>query len=579
MIPTHPNSREHFQQAIDAEIKSSENSESIRALKSRRNTHSPVSSLPPEVFAIIFSFLCLPGVPSLGGNTGQNPTRLHISQVCQQWREMALRQPLLWSHINFDTLSSAGVSEILVRTKLVPLYLEAKVSNRYWDDVKIGMFQKELQSLVPRICHLRITVDSMSLPSTLEGLVSPAPTLEYLSVFCLLFSSDEIETIIPDNLFDGCTPRLSCLELLNCDIRWESPLLKGLRYLKIKTLSDAARPQLAVWLDALREMPQLKALTLHSASPISPSSSSNVERTLTLSSLTLLDITDTPQDCVFALAHLDVPALTCLRLTVFSSLYPNYCDVQDLLPYVMRHAHIPQDAHPLQTVLISSYERDYENYLVIAAWTVPDIDAEVHHPPALLGTTIPPRIALAFESGGELYSGAHCQMLDTVLAALPLDDLVMLAVQDPHMVGYLAEDLSRQQFWLRNAPQWPLLQRVRVARPVTRGFLQALLEDNGGREKPMLPSLTELVVDRESSNGLSHLPICDTLMKRVEQGVPLDMLDLRTCQYDTGSFAAVQSFSEIVINVLGPDPEARKRITSMWDALACGPFTEDGISG
>jgi hypothetical protein len=418
----------------------------------------------------------------------------------------------------------------------------------------------------------------MFLPSILEGLVSPAPTLEYLS----LFSCNEF-TFIPDNLFDGCTPRLSCLELRDCDISWESPLLKGLKYLKIRTPSDNSRPKLAVWLDALRELPQLKALTLHSASPIAPSSQFDVERTLTLSALTLLDITDYTLDCVFALAHLDLPALTCLRLKVISSDVPNYSDVQDLLPYcpyITQHAHGPQDAHPLQSVLISGHAQAGDNYLVIAAWTVPDIDAEVHDQPAFLGATIPPRIALAFESGGELFSGAHRQMLDTVLAALPLDDVVMLAAQDPHVAGYRAEDLSGQQFWLRHAPQWPLLQRVRVAFPVTRGFIQALLEDNGGREKPVLPSLTELVVDDESSGRLlPDLPICDTLMKRVEQGVPLGMLDLRTCRYDSDSFVAVQSFSEIGVNVLGPDPEARNRITSMWDALARGPFIKDWISG
>lgn len=65
MNPTQANSRERLQQAIDAEIKSLE--ESIRALKLHRNELAAVSSLPPEVLAAIFSFLCPPGIPSLGG--------------------------------------------------------------------------------------------------------------------------------------------------------------------------------------------------------------------------------------------------------------------------------------------------------------------------------------------------------------------------------------------------------------------------------------------------------------------------------------------------------------------------------
>jgi hypothetical protein len=111
-----------------------------------------------------------------------------------------------------------------------------------------------------------------------------------------------------------------------------------------------------------------------------------------------------------------------------------------------------------------------------------------------------------------------------------------------------------------------------------------LLEDNGESERPLLPSLTELVVHNESSSGLSELPIYDTLIKRVEQGVPLDMLDLRMCYHDNNSRAGVQLFSEIVVNVLGPildneSSEASERMRSMWEALALGLFIENDISG
>jgi hypothetical protein len=124
MKPTQANSWERLQQTIDAEVESLEESirvleKSIRALKLRRNAHSPISSLPPEVFAAIFSFACLPGIPSLGGKPDH--AQIHVSHVCHQWREIALNQPLLWSHVDFTTLSLAGATEMLVRAKLVPL--------------------------------------------------------------------------------------------------------------------------------------------------------------------------------------------------------------------------------------------------------------------------------------------------------------------------------------------------------------------------------------------------------------------------------------------------------------------------
>jgi hypothetical protein len=100
-------------------------------------------------------------------------------------------------------------------------------------------------------------------------------------------------------------------------------------------------------------------------------------------------------DCALALAHLDLPALTwlCLKLLIFQ----RDSNVQGVLPYVARHAHGPQDVQPLQSILI----RHDESRIDILAWPVPDIDVEVqvHDPPALLGATVPTRVAISLRSG------------------------------------------------------------------------------------------------------------------------------------------------------------------------------------
>ena len=153
MNPSQENSRECLQQAIDVEIKSLE--ESVRVLKSRRNALSPISYLPPEVFAVVFSFFCLPGNDIPGGKPDP---RLFVSHVCRQWREIALNQPLLWSRIDFTSLSLAGVDEILDRAKSAPLYLKINVSSHRWK--KFRTFRKELQTRIPDICHLRISARS-----------------------------------------------------------------------------------------------------------------------------------------------------------------------------------------------------------------------------------------------------------------------------------------------------------------------------------------------------------------------------------------------------------------------------------
>ena len=591
MNSTQANSWERLQQTIDVEIKSLE--ESIQALKHRRNALSPISALPPEVFAAIFSFACLPGIPSLGGSSVHSLARIHVSHVCHQWREIALNQPLLWSHVDFTTLSLAGASEMLVRAKLVPIYLEATRASwrrreSRWDGKQFGTFLTELQARVPHICHLSINAKGYHLGNTIDLLVSPAPTLKYLSLVAPGVSIGEHgttwdEVSIPDTLFEGIAPRLSYLELRNCYISWKSSLLKGLKCLIILTPSEHVRPNLAVWLDALNEMPQLQMLTLHSASPIALPLPFVVERTVTLPSLTHLDMSASVDDCALALAHLNLPALTSLCLILIIN--PNDSNVQRALPYVARHAHGSQDIQPLQSILISSHSMHCLNIL---AWPVPNIDVEVHDPPTLLGATVPTRVAISFRSK-DWSSDAHPEILDAVMAALPLDSLVMLSAQDLDGDDTLAQDLSKRRFWLRHLPKWPLLRRVRLAPPVIYGFLATLLKDNGGRESPLLPSLTDLVIVMDPSDCVdpASTHLCNALIKRVEQGVPLEILDLRMYYPSHDTSAEIRALSEIVVNVLEPNleggPEERLdasaqmtlRMMRSWSLLAHGPFAKD----
>jgi hypothetical protein len=573
--------------------------ESIRTLKLRRNAHSPISSLPPEVFATIFSFACLPGIPSPGGKRDHNLARIHVSHVCHQWREIALNQPLLWSHVDFTTLSLTGATKMLVRAKSFPLYLEAtRASRRFWesrwDRDQFSRFRTELRARIPQICHLSINTKPDNLCSTLEVLVSPAPTLEYLSLFSRAVSDDRNrrtwderdEVFIPDDLFEGAAPRLSCLKLRDCDISWKSRLLKGLKYLQIFTLSERARPNLVVWLDALNEMPQLKMLTLHSASPISLSFPFDVERTVTLPSLTHLDISASVADCALALAHIELPALTWLCLILIRCRNDN--NMQGALPYVARHAHGPQDVQPLQSIIIRNHS--HLDRLDILAWPVPDIDVELqaHDPPTLLGATVPTRMAISFRNWSSRV--ALPEILDAMMTALPLDNLVMLAAQDLDLIDYYQnaqQDLSRQQLWLRHLPKWHLLRRVRLGPHVKRGFIETLLEDDGGRENPILPSLTELVLVNSELHAVWTHSLCDALMKRVEQGIPLEFLDLSAYRQSPDDPTKVRLLSEIVVDVLAPnyrwsfekdlDASARKtrRMMTLWEDLVRGPFAED----
>lgn len=68
-------------------------------------------------------------------------------------------------------------------------------------------------------------------------------------------------------------------------------------------------------------------------------------------------------------------------------------------------------------------------------------------------------------------------------------------------------------------------------------------------------------------------------MKRVEQGVPLEVLDLRMCfpghnQHDYR--AQFRRLSEVVVDVQGPESDkANHHMRTLWKAVPLGIFLDD----
>ncbi|KAH9174521.1 hypothetical protein EDB89DRAFT_1951351 [Lactarius sanguifluus] len=151
------------------------------------------------------------------------------------------------------------------------------------------------------------------------------------------------------------------------------------------------------------------------------------------------------------------------------------------------------------------------------------------------------------------------------MRALPLDGLVTLTAQNHTWT------LNRY-FWLLCGPRWSLLQRVRLTPPGERGFMEMLLDDHGGRESPLLPSLTTLILVDAALLKRRALHLCDALMKRVEEGVPLETLDLRKC---LATSRVIELLSEIVVDVLGPEETFETGSQIRSESVARGLYLED----
>jgi hypothetical protein len=132
---------------------------------------------------------------------------------------------------------------------------------------------------------------------------------------------------------------------------------------------------------------------------------------------------------------------------------------------------------------------------------------------------------------------------DSVLAALPMSSLATLTVLDFSVVT--------RKIWLRYAPRWSSLTRVRLGCTVMRPFIDALTEDPPP-EGPLLPSLSTLVTTGTPLTMDTIQRLRDMLSVRAEQGVPMQTLDLSGCTVTPALDGAMALFGDVVADARGP---------------------------
>ncbi|TFK65487.1 hypothetical protein BDN72DRAFT_773315, partial [Pluteus cervinus] len=103
---------------IDKEIAAMQ--ETIRELRTFRNTFTPSYRLPPEILSRIFSLIRLFStlVPRSHGLSSLQ--WVAVTSVSKHWRNVAIRSPELWSHIS-SSYPKPLLQEWLQRSKASPL--------------------------------------------------------------------------------------------------------------------------------------------------------------------------------------------------------------------------------------------------------------------------------------------------------------------------------------------------------------------------------------------------------------------------------------------------------------------------
>ncbi|KAG1848719.1 hypothetical protein DFJ58DRAFT_746755 [Suillus subalutaceus] len=236
------------QTEIDDELEALE--ERKRALRTRRNSHSPISSIPPELLSTIFVFHVQQTQSRYSPDNPDALLWLIIGRICRHWREIALGTPELWATPFLN--SSKATDEMLTRIQNGSVELEN------WPAISYGLhpngvdahgaFGSGLSSLsscsAPKLRSLALEVGNRQTPRIAIPIYFPAP-----------------------NLCD--------LRIKHCDLSWASSVLTGLTVLDIKKISPECLPTLDELISALRRMPALHTLVLEDALPtLSPHTAS-----------------------------------------------------------------------------------------------------------------------------------------------------------------------------------------------------------------------------------------------------------------------------------------------------------------
>ncbi|KAI0047725.1 hypothetical protein FA95DRAFT_1199524 [Auriscalpium vulgare] len=230
------------------------------ALLAHRQQHNalvPVSRVPPEILSTVFTFLLDIDPPQAlhASNYKLSSTFgwLAVTYVCRHWRQVALQQSSLWSHVTL-TFGSQWAATFLSRARNLPISIQ--VHKRTTDrsavpDAKFWQLEFLAENMQRTEClH---TVDLHDL----LALTAPAPLLHTLHL-----QIDDEEPF--SGLFGGCTPALLHLHLsspIEAPQPWTSSLFTQLVTLDMRYVAPWDDPSaLDSILDALEHMSALERL-------------------------------------------------------------------------------------------------------------------------------------------------------------------------------------------------------------------------------------------------------------------------------------------------------------------------------
>lgn len=411
--------------------------------------HAPVLRLYRDILAVIFSY-CLPHPPFCPLRYRRPDfTWLAFSQVCREWRHVALTEARLWKCPFFA--SSRLALEMVQRAQTCPLSLELHVG----DNQSFPCYAKQffaskhiLSSRLDRVKSLSVQV----LPSAAVRLrelfdipAGDAPLLETLHLDSSA-SPDSLLIVLPFL----STPRLTQLELHGIMVTHDSCVFDNLTCLTIDnstcyTRTCPAKQPLSMVLQILSRISNVRELRLNRAI-YRDDVGNTISELIELPHLASLSIIEAVP-AISLLRHLSLPAVN--DLTIKPTMPVGSDDALALYSW-------------LRDFLAAPTRRCVQS---MSIWTSPYMfitDLSYESTSHALGQTSPSiSVAIPCQS----LSATFKQTLMNTVSWFPIDQLRSLLIRDPQ--GFVDSDV-----W-KHFASLPQLERVRVEHH-WRGFPESL---------------------------------------------------------------------------------------------------------
>lgn len=295
----------------------------------QHNASNPISLLAYDVLVKIFMLntvidLELPHIPS-------KSTR-YASQVQYAWREIVVGYPMLWAASLDLADPPPWLNEVIARTGstpfgdvILPSLTPHLTSEEYTRSTINGV--KSIPELLHLLASEKVNAAKIAFVvpylhrcrrffakfkkdkwlQITESISKPAPLLHTLSfVVQGSWQQGDQDFVLPQNLFDGCAPRLRVLDLRGCGCFFESPIFYNLTILIIHKPSSSHLPTPQMWLKILANMSNLNTLELFGAFSAYERDTTPIQH-VTLSHLTSLALTGNIEPCSILFTHLDFP--------------------------------------------------------------------------------------------------------------------------------------------------------------------------------------------------------------------------------------------------------------------------------